>query len=77
LETVKTLEGLLPMCCYCNGIRDDKGYWQRVETYIASRSFADFTHSICPACARKHFPGVVDAIKPNDETIPRGARRGQ
>jgi hypothetical protein len=56
---------------------NDKGYWQRVETYIASRSFADFTHSICPACAAKHFPGVLDTIKPADGSVPGGARPGQ
>lgn len=63
MNTVQTLHGLLPMCCYGHGIRDDKGYWARVETHIASRTFADFTHSICPTCAAKHFPGVADAIK--------------
>ena len=52
-EKVKTLSGLLPICAWCKKIRDDKGYWTKVEEYIAERSNADFTHGICPDCAAK------------------------
>jgi GAF domain-containing protein len=58
LANVKTLSGLLPICSYCHGIRDDQGYWQRVEAYIAEHTSAAFTHGICPTCARQHFPDV-------------------
>jgi GAF domain-containing protein len=50
LEKVKTLHGLLPMCAWCKRIRDDKGYWSQVETYISAHSEADFTHGVCPEC---------------------------
>lgn len=50
---VKQLSGLLPICCYCKKIRDDEGYWQRVETYIAMHSEAEFTHGICKECGEK------------------------
>lgn len=50
LIQVKQLQGLLPMCSYCKKIRDDRNYWQKVETYIASRSEARFSHGICPDC---------------------------
>lgn len=60
LETVKQLKGLLPICSECKKIRDDRGYWQRIEQYIAEHSEADFTHSICPECARKLYPGFRD-----------------
>jgi hypothetical protein len=53
---VKTLSGLLPICSSCKKIRDDKGYWNRLETYIETRTEADFTHGICPDCARKLYP---------------------
>lgn len=53
LAEVKTLSGLLPICSYCKKIRDDKGYWSRIETYIARHSTAEFTHSICPDCEKK------------------------
>ncbi len=58
-EDVKVLRGLLPICSYCKKIRDDEGYWQQVERYIAARSEADFSHGMCPDCGTKHFPGMV------------------
>jgi sigma-B regulation protein RsbU (phosphoserine phosphatase) len=53
LSRVKQLQGLLPICAYCKRIRDDENYWQRVETYIANHSEAQFSHSICPECYDK------------------------
>jgi hypothetical protein len=58
-EDVKVLRGLLPICSYCKKIRDDEGYWQQVERYIAARSEADFSHGMCPDCGSKHFPDMV------------------
>jgi PAS domain S-box-containing protein len=51
LDNIKTLKGLLPICCNCKKIRDDKGYWNQIEAYIRDRSDADFSHGICPDCA--------------------------
>ncbi|MBY0515039.1 MAG: response regulator [Gemmataceae bacterium] len=56
LSQVKALKGLLPICSYCKAVRDDKNYWQRVETYIAAHSDARFSHGICPDC----WKGVVE-----------------
>ncbi len=56
LAKVKTLSGLPPICASCKKIRDDKGYWSQIETYIHDHSGADFTHSICPDCSRKLYP---------------------
>ncbi len=50
LAEVKQLSGLLPICCYCKKIRDDKNYWQQLENYIGQRSGARFSHGICPDC---------------------------
>ena len=50
LEEVGELKGLLPVCAWCHKIRDDKGYWGQLETYIEARSRASFTHVICPEC---------------------------
>lgn len=58
-EDVKVLHGLLPICSYCKKIRDDQGYWQQVERYIAARSEADFSHGMCPDCGTKHFPDIL------------------
>jgi PAS domain S-box-containing protein len=56
LKRVKTLNGLLPICASCKKIRNDGGYWEQVETYIRSRSNAEFTHGICPDCVRSLYP---------------------
>ena len=56
LKEVKVLRGILPICSFCKKIRDDDGYWNQVEVYIKQRSDADFSHSICPACLKKHYP---------------------
>ena len=58
LSHVKTLSGLLPICASCKKIRDDRGYWQQVETYIKERSNADFTHGICPDCVQRLYPDI-------------------
>ncbi len=50
LEHVKTLQGLLPICAWCKRIRDDHGYWTKVEAYLQANTDADFTHGICPDC---------------------------
>lgn len=56
LENVKTLSGLLPICASCKKIRDDKGYWNRIESYLTAHSQVQFTHGMCPECTRKFFP---------------------
>jgi PAS domain S-box-containing protein len=53
---IRTLSGLLPMCAWCKKIRDDKGYWKKVEMYIQEHSDASFTHGICPDCLKKNDP---------------------
>ncbi len=55
LETVDTLSGMIPICSSCKNIRDDKGFWNKIEEYIQSHSTALFTHSICPDCAEKLY----------------------
>jgi hypothetical protein len=56
LAKVKTLEGLLPICSFCKKIRNNTGCWEEVEKYVHVRSNADFTHSLCPECLKKHYP---------------------
>ncbi len=56
LAEVKKLSGLIPICAKCKKIRDDTGYWEYLEKYISERSEAQFSHSICPECARKLYP---------------------
>lgn len=56
LGHVKTLKGLFPICASCKKVRDDKGYWDQIESYLHKHTDADFTHSICPECREKLYP---------------------
>ncbi|MBI5665051.1 MAG: PAS domain S-box protein [Nitrospirae bacterium] len=56
IAKIKTLTGLIPICAWCKKIRDDKGYWKKVETYIREHSDASFTHGICPDCLKRESP---------------------
>lgn len=61
LAKVRALSGLLPICAVCKGIRNDKGYWTKIEAYLKAHSSAEFTHSICPDCAMKRYPDLYSA----------------
>lgn len=50
LKEIKTLQGIIPICSYCHAIRDDKGAWDRLESYISNHTEAIFSHGICPEC---------------------------
>ena len=54
-EKIRALQGLVPICANCKKIRDDDGYWQQVDHYLAEHSQADFNLSICPQCAKKEI----------------------
>lgn len=56
LAQVKKLSGFLPICASCKKIRDDQGYWRQVEEYIREHSEAEFSHGICPECAKRLYP---------------------
>lgn len=60
LSEVKILRGFLTICSYCKNIRDDNGYWNQIESYIRDHSEAEFSHGLCPACAKKHYPDIFD-----------------
>ncbi len=55
LENIKTLKGLLPICAHCKKIRDDDGYWNKIEKYIENNTYASFTHGLCPECIEKFY----------------------
>jgi PAS domain S-box-containing protein len=66
LAKVKVLSGLLPICASCKKIRDEKGCWNQIEFYIRERSDAEFSHGICPECAKELYP---DLNLPTDESV--------
>lgn len=65
LSEIRMLKGILPFCCFCKKIRDDKGYWEKVDVYIRKHSAADISHSICPACAKENYPEEYAELYPD------------
>ncbi len=72
LSQVKELTGLLPICANCHSVRDDNGYWKRIESYICEHTEATLTHSLCPTCAVELYPdlykdeaAVIEAMQPS------------
>ena len=59
MAELKTLRGFVPICASCKKIRDDTGFWQQVESYVAKHTEAEFTHSICPDCIDKIYPELI------------------
>ncbi|MCP4580746.1 MAG: response regulator [candidate division Zixibacteria bacterium] len=68
IDKVKTLNGLLPICSSCKKIRDDKGYWNEVETYVKEHSDAEFSHGICPECVKELYPDIYEQMYGNSRT---------
>jgi len=69
LSEVKTLKGLIPICSGCKNVRDDEGYWQRIETYLGKQTEASFSHGMCPECQAKFYPDLQPALSdpPSDK----------
>ena len=57
LDRIKALRGLIPICSSCKRIREDSGYWNQIEDYLSSHSDAEFSHGLCPECAKALYPG--------------------
>ena len=58
LSEIRTLQGYLPICTSCKKIRDDKGYWNQIETYISEHTDVLFSQSLCPDCTKKLYPKI-------------------
>jgi hypothetical protein len=66
LEKIRLMEGLIPICSYCKGIRNDQGYWSTIEKFIEQHSDVSFTHGVCNDCMRQHFPEVAARLLTDD-----------
>ena len=60
IANIRILGGLLPMCPRCKSIKNDKGYWEQLESYISDHTDASFSHGICPTCAKKLYPDYFE-----------------
>jgi hypothetical protein len=61
-QKVKTLSGFIPICTHCKKIRDDAGYWNHLESYLASHSDAQLSHCLCPDCLKELYPDMYEDI---------------
>jgi len=68
---VNRLEELMPMCSYCKKIRDDKNYWQQIESYLNERTGAEISHSVCPECYAKVVAPEIAKLKAMAATAGR------
>jgi phosphoserine phosphatase RsbU/P len=58
---VRRLQGLLPICSHCKKVRNEANYWERVDSYLTSRSDLEFTHGICPDCSEKMMKEIEES----------------
>jgi PAS domain S-box-containing protein len=73
LAEVKELSGLLPICAACKKVRDDKGYWNELEVYLTHHSKAQFSHGLCPECAKPYFAELDRLLPRSPESSPNSA----
>jgi PAS domain S-box-containing protein len=62
-EEIKSLKGIVPICMHCKQIRDDKGFWNKVENYIERHTEAKFSHGVCPECQEEYYSDFVEKKK--------------
>ena len=68
LAKVKTLSGMIPICAGCKKIRDDRGFWERVEVYLQKHSEASFSHAMCPECMKEWYSDFLTKKPDGDGT---------
>ncbi|MCC5844834.1 MAG: hypothetical protein JJU05_11335 [Verrucomicrobia bacterium] len=69
MSEIRILSGMLPICASCKNIRDDQGYWKQIEDYLHTHSEAQFSHSICPGCAKKLYPDLYEEINRKTQNL--------
>jgi len=72
---VNRLEELMPMCSYCKKVRDDRNYWQQIESYLNERTGAEVSHSVCPECYARVVMPELQKIRDRAARLPRKAAR--
>jgi len=72
---VLRLEELMPMCSYCKKVRDDRNYWQQIESYLNERTGAEVSHSVCPDCYTRVVVPELERIRSRAARAAPGARR--
>jgi CheY-like chemotaxis protein len=55
---IRQLKELIPICVYCRKVRDEKDYWEQVETYIQKETGSRFSHGACPECCEREIAAL-------------------
>jgi len=58
ISEIRTLQGILPICSFCKQVRNDEGYYEQIDIYVHEHADVDFSHTVCPDCAREHYPDL-------------------
>jgi DNA-binding response OmpR family regulator len=72
---VHRLEEMMPMCSYCKKIRDDKNYWQQIESYINERTGTEISHSVCPDCYQRVVVPELERLRRESQEAPVAPKR--
>jgi len=75
LSKIQTLEGILPICSYCKRIRNDREYWEQVESYLSEHIGATFTHGICPECYDSYVKPSIERVRHQEKRLEIVKRR--
>ncbi len=67
LVEIRTLRGIVPICAHCKKVRDDEGFWHLVEVYVSTRTEAEFSHGLCPACEHELYPDIPKRDEASDQ----------
>ena len=63
MSKMRELQGLLPICSYCESVRDDSAYWHQVQEYISDRNHATLAHDMCPNCHEMHLQPGIESLR--------------
>ncbi len=68
-RTSQQLRRLLPICSWCDRMRNDEGEWETIESYLSREADAEVSHSLCPVCYQRETAamGANDDSAADDE----------
>ena len=69
MDEIDTLREIIPICSHCKKVRNDDGYYEQVEDYLAKKTSVDFSHTICPECAKMYYPELMQDLKERGEIL--------
>ena len=72
LEKVKALFDIVPICMSCGDVRNDRGYWTRVEDFFAEHAGTQFSHGLCPDCLPRLYPEYAAEMPPEERGEGQG-----